>query len=84
MWKNSTKDGYERNPIDPDYQVTFLKFGMVGREDLEFLQKIMKLENDRNEAWNPYIKRLAQAEKFYLKHNKQEEETESEKPDIVR
>ena len=64
MWKNS-KDAYERNPIEPDYQVTFISFGIDDKEDLEFLQKILKLENDKDKAWNPYKERLVNSEKSY-------------------
>ena len=64
MWKSS-KDGYERNPIEPDYQVTFITFGIDDKEGFEFLQKILKLENDKDEAWNPYKGRLARAKNTY-------------------
>ena len=72
MWKNS-KDGYERNPIDPNYQVTIIAFGMDGNEDLEFLQKVREEEKKKNKLWNPYLGRLAQARAFYtsLGRNKQ-------------
>ena len=69
MWKNS-KDVYERNPIEPDYQVTFIAFGIDDKKDLEFLKKIRKLEDEKDKAWNPYKERLAAAEKFYNSHNR--------------
>ena len=64
MWKNS-KDSHVRNPIDPDYQVTMITFGMEGNDDLQFLQKMRKKEDEKNLPFNPYSSRLALAENFY-------------------
>ena len=63
-WKNS-KDSHVRNPIDPDYQVAMITFGMEGNEDLEFLQKMREKEDEKNLPFNPYSSRLALAENFY-------------------
>ena len=67
MWKNA-KDGFKRNPIDPNYQVTFIAFGMNDKDDLEFLKKILKLEDGKDQAWTVYKERLAKAKKFYYSH----------------
>ena len=63
-WKNS-KDSHVRNPIDLDYQVAMITFGMEGNEDLEFLQKMREKEDEKNLPFNPYSSRLALAENFY-------------------
>ena len=68
MWKNS-KDGFERNPIEPHYQVTFISFGINDKEDLEFLKKIRNLEEGKDwKAWNHYKKRIGRVDEKAVDH----------------
>ena len=80
IWKNSA-DAYEKNTIDPDYQAAIIGFGIDNNEDLEFLQNVTKLENEKENAWNDYKTRLALAAQLYNSYKgkqKQKNATETE------